>query len=219
MKIPYTNYKHLSFDLWLTLIQSHPEFKGKRNQLFKDFFEIEAPLEKVAEVIRKYDVLSNNINEKTGLNFDTFQIYYLILSALNVNLDTVDSEKLSCFYTESENLFMTYKPTLLYADTAKLFKEITSQEKTINILSNTAFIKGKTLRKLLAYYDLETSFLFQIYSDEVGFSKPNQKIFQLVYDQLSQQNIQKNEVLHIGDNEIADYKGALHFGFDAFLLK
>ena len=39
MEINYEKYHHLSFDLWLTLIQSHPEFKGKRNQLFKDFFE------------------------------------------------------------------------------------------------------------------------------------------------------------------------------------
>ena len=33
-------YKHISFDLWLTLIKSNPEFKSKRNLLFRDFFEI-----------------------------------------------------------------------------------------------------------------------------------------------------------------------------------
>ena len=37
LELEYSNYKHFSFDLWLTLIKSNPEFKKKRNLLFKDF--------------------------------------------------------------------------------------------------------------------------------------------------------------------------------------
>ena len=63
LKLEYSKHEHLSFDLWLTLIKSNPEFKNKRNSLFKDFFEVDCSLEKVSEVIRYYDVLFNNINE------------------------------------------------------------------------------------------------------------------------------------------------------------
>ncbi len=220
MNINHKNYSHLSFDLWLTLIKSNPEFKIKRNLLFRDFFAVAAPIEKVTAVVRYYDVLCNNINEKTGLNFDTYEIYYLILSALNVKIDEIETEQLNLFYAETELLFLDYKPQLLYPNIKRLFEEVTAQQKTINILSNTAFIKGRTLRKVLSHYELSEYFKFQIYSDEVGFSKPNPKVFQLVYDQINSfKTIQKNEILHIGDNSVADYKGAIDFGFGAHLLK
>lgn len=220
MKLKYSEYKHISFDLWLTLIKSNPDFKNKRNLLFKDFFEVDCSIEKINEVIRHYDVLCNNMNEKTGLNIDTFEIYYLILNALNVNIDEIGIDRLSQFYKESEFLFMKYKPVLIYPKIEFLFNEIIEQEKTISILSNTAFLKGVTLRKLMSHYELENYFSFQIYSDETGFSKPNKEIFQVVYNQIEGlKAVEKKEVLHIGDNKIADYNGAIEFGFDALLIK
>ncbi|MCP2028762.1 putative hydrolase of the HAD superfamily [Flavobacterium sp. HSC-32F16] len=220
MKIDYKNYSHISFDLWLTLIKSNPEFKKKRNLLFRDFFEVNSPIEKVNEVVRYYDVLCNNINEKTGLNLSTYEIYYLILNALDVDLHANGVERLGEFYQETERLFFDYKPDLIFPDIKLQFEEMVAQGKSINILSNTGFIKGKSLRKLLAHYELTDSISFQIYSDEVGFSKPNNEIFQLVFDQVkSSKKVQKNEILHIGDNSIADYNGARNFGFEAHLLK
>lgn len=220
MKINYKNYSHLSFDLWLTLIRSNPEFKKKRNLLFKDFFEINCSIERVNEVVRYYDVLCNSINEKTGLNLNTYEIYYLILNALEVDLNVNETERLGKFYNETEILFLNYKPELIFPDIKLQFEKITTEGKSINILSNTGFINGKTLRKILSFYELEDFISFQIYSDEVGYSKPNNEIFQLVFDQVNKtRETQKKEILHIGDNSIADYNGAVNFGFDAHLLK
>lgn len=220
MEINYEKYHHLSFDLWLTLIKSHPEFKQKRNLLFKDFFEIDHKIEKVNEVVRHYDVLCNNINENTGLNLDTYEIYYLILGGLGVDLSKYEIDKLYEFYNHTEELFLNYKPVLLYPDIKKMFVDVKNEGKSINVLSNTGFIKGKTLRKLMDYYELADYLKFQIYSDEVGFSKPNKEIYQLVFDEISKsKKIEKKDVLHIGDNVVADYNGALKFGFNAHLLK
>lgn len=220
MKLDYSKHQHFSFDLWLTLIKSNPEFKSKRNQLFKDFFEINCSIEKVTEVVRYYDVLCNTINEKTGSNIDTFEIYNLILSALNIDVNTIEIQILNQFYKETELLFLEYKPVLIYPEIGKLFAEITQQQKTINVLSNTGFIKGKTLRKLLLHYELDTCFSFQIYSDQAGLSKPNPALFELVYGEIkSLKSIEKKEILHIGDNIRADYNGAMQFGFDALLIK
>lgn len=219
MKIQHSNYKHLSFDLWLTLIKSNPEFKSKRNLLFKEYFDIDCSLEKVTEVVRYYDVLINNTNEKTGLNVDTFEIYCLILNALNIKIDEIEIKNLADFYKETELLFMQFKPNLIYPQIHLLFKEIVEQEKTINVLSNTGFIKGDTLRKLINNFELDQYFSFQLYSDETGFSKPNVKMFELVYDQIKKNKIVKKlEVLHIGDNKIADYNGAINFGYNALLI-
>lgn len=220
MKINYKNYSHFSFDLWLTLIRSNPEFKNKRNLLFKDFFEIDSSIERVSEVVRYYDVLCNNINEKTGLNLSTYEIYYLILNALEVDLSLNDVNRLGEFYQETETLFFNYKPELIFPHIKLQFEEIVNEGKSINILSNTGFIKGKSLRKIISYYELDSSIDFQIYSDEVGFSKPNNEMFQLVFDQVNKlRKTEKKDILHIGDNSIADYNGAVNFGFEAHLLK
>jgi len=220
LKINYKNYSHFSFDLWLTLIRSNPEFKNKRNLLFKDFFEIDSSIERVSEVVRYYDVLCNNINEKTGLNLSTYEIYYLILNALEVDLSLNDVNRLGEFYQETETLFFNYKPELIFPHIKLQFEEIVNEGKSINILSNTGFIKGKSLRKIISYYELDSSIDFQIYSDEVGFSKPNNEVFQLVFDQVNKlRKTEKKDILHIGDNSIADYNGAVNFGFEAHLLK
>ncbi len=220
MKIDIQKYEHFSFDLWLTLIKSNPEFKDKRNLLFKDFFEPNCTLKKVAEVVRHFDVLCNNMNEKTGLNIDTFEIYYFILNALNVNTDQITIHTLNQFYQETELLFMKFKPNLIDSKIQLLFKEMVGQQKTISVLSNTAFIKGVTLRKLMAHYELEPFFSFQIYSDETRFSKPSKEMFQLVYNHVkSLKTVEKKQILHIGDNIVADYNGAIAFGFESLLVK
>lgn len=219
MNLNISNHSHFSFDLWLTLIRSNPEFKAKRNLLFKEYFKIDLPIEKVTNVIRYYDVLCNNINEKSGLNFNTVEIYYLILNALEVDLELIDSIILEDFYNETEKLFMTFKPNLIYSDIESIFKKIKQSEKTISVLSNTGFIKGYTLKKILEYYDLNKYFSFQLYSDETGFSKPNINMFQMVYDQVCEIKFsEKKNILHVGDNARADYNGAINFGFSALLI-
>lgn len=217
LNIDYKGFKHISFDLWLTLIKSNPEFKAKRNLLFKDYFEIDSSIEKVAQQIRYYDVFCNTINERTGLNLDTNEIYLLILASLDVSIKDIEPSKLEGFYKEAEILFLNYKPTLIHSNTKKYFNSIKSEEISLNILSNTAFIKGYTLKKLLAFYEIDDCFDFQIYSDECGFSKPNKKIFELIQQEVP--HINKSQILHVGDNEVADYKGAIDFGFKAHLIK
>lgn len=210
---------HFSFDLWLTLIKSHPEFKAKRVELFSSFFNVDKPIDDVAKTVKYYDDLCNTINEVTGGNIDTFEIYLMILNALDVNIKYIDKEKLNDFYMKSEDLFLEYKPVVIFENIHNFFDNIKSQGKTINILSNTGFIKGKTMRKFLIHENLDQYIDFHIYSDEINYSKPNPLIFQEVKNKIKDQDLQLHQILHIGDNPVADYKGAKDFGFSAHLLK
>jgi putative hydrolase of the HAD superfamily len=212
-------YKHISFDLWLTLIKSNPEFKNRRNLLFKEYFDIDKPIEEVAAAIRKFDILTNSINEKAGKNFDTFEIYYLILDHLGIDIELFDRTRLAGFYHLTEDLLMKYKPLLLHDYIPAFLEKLHSQGITMNILSNTAFIKGSALRKVLAHYGLDRYFAFQLYSDETGYSKPSPQMYQLAFDEIAKiANLSKQEVLHVGDNQVSDYNGALSFGFHAYLV-
>lgn len=212
------NHSHFSFDLWLTLIKSHPEFKAKRVELFSSFFDVKKPINEVAKVVKYYDDLCNSINEITGGNIDTFEIYLLILNALEVNVKQLSKDHLNDFYQKSEYLFLEYKPVVIFENLHQFFDEIKNQGKTINILSNTGFIKGKTMRKFLRIENLDQYIDFHVYSDEMNCSKPDPKIFQEVKNLLPNQDLDVKQVLHIGDNPFADYKGAKDFGFNAHLL-
>jgi len=213
------NHCHFSFDLWLTLIKSHPEFKAKRVELFSSFFNVEKPIEEVAKTVKYYDDLCNTINEVAGGNIDTFEIYLMILGALDVDVKRLNKEKLNAFYSKSEDLFLEYKPVVIFENIHDFFEDIKNQGKTINILSNTGFIKGKTMRKFLIHENLDQYIDFHIYSDEINCSKPNPLIFQEVKNKIKDQDLPLHQILHIGDNPVADYQGAKDFGFSAHLLK
>lgn len=213
------NHCHFSFDLWLTLIKSHPEFKTKRVELFTSFFNVDKPVGEVAKAVKYYDDLCNTINEVTGGNIDTFEIYLMILGSLDVDVKQLDREKLKAFYLKSEELFLEYKPVVIFENIKDFLDQIKNQGKTVNILSNTGFIKGKTMRKFLIQEELDQYIDFHIYSDEINISKPNPLIFQEVKNKLKDQELPMHRVLHIGDNPVADYKGAKDFGFNAHLLK
>ncbi|BFO66444.1 HAD family hydrolase [Chryseobacterium sp. KCF3-3] len=213
------NHCHFSFDLWLTLIKSHPEFKTKRVELFSSFFNVDKPIEKVAKTVKYYDDLCNTINEVAGGNIDTFEIYLMILGALDVDVKQLNKEKLNEFYNKSEELFLEYKPVVIFENIHDFFEDIKNQGKTINILSNTGFIKGKTMRKFLIHENLDQYIDFHIYSDEINCSKPNPLIFQEVKNKMKDQDLPLHQILHIGDNPVADYQGAKNFGFSAHLLK
>jgi putative hydrolase of the HAD superfamily len=212
-------HDHFSFDLWLTLIKSHPEFKTKRVELFSSFFNVDKPIEEIAKAVKYYDDLCNAINEVIGGNVDTFEIYLLILNSLNVDIKQLNQDNFKEFYQKSEDLFLEYKPVVIFKELHNFFDEIKNQGKTINILSNTGFIKGKTMRKFLINENLDQYIDFHIYSDEIKCSKPNPLVFQEVKNQIRNQELQMDQILHIGDNPIADYKGAKDFGFSAHLLK
>lgn len=214
-----SNYQHFSFDLWLTLIKSNPEFKHKRNLLFQSFFNINSSFNQITETIKYYDDLCNIINETVGKNIDTFEIYLLILSALQVDITLITIDVLQTFYNQTETLFLEYHPQFICVNMTETFDQIKSEGKTISILSNTGFIKGVTMRKFLEHSDITKYFDFQIYSDEIFVSKPSYQAFQEVYTQIGTVDLPKNQVLHIGDNPRADFAGAKNFGFSAFLIQ
>lgn len=68
-------------------------------------------------------------------------------------------------------------------------------------------------------YELSDYFMFQLYSDEIGISKPNHSVFDLVFHKVNDHcRVTKSEVVHIGDNKFADYLGAKNYGFQAILI-
>lgn len=220
LDIDIDSFEHFSFDLWMTIIKSNPEFKPKRAELFKSHFSIDKDIIDISETIKYYDRLYTTISEKTGRHIFREDIFLVILDALGVDIKQISEVDLTIFFKKSDNLFLQYLPNLLWKDIEYLLHEIRVKGKTANILSNTAFIHGSSLRIALESLGLTKYFSFMIFSDEVGISKPNMKIYELMYEKVvAEKAIEKAEIIHIGDNVVADYNAALEYGIQSKLIK
>ena len=216
-------YKHYSFDLWLTLIRSNPEYKKQRAKFFFDNYNFhKKSLEEVNHIFRQVDLMCNAINERTGKNIDAEEMYLMVISLVNDNRIPLDEIDIDEIYIKMETLLFQYLPFLYCDETFGVLNHLKqNNNSSISILSNTGFIKGLTLRKVLKELNLLDLFDFQIYSDETGFSKPSKNLFQLMVKtavELRGDSLSLNEILHVGDNPIADIAGATKVGIDSLLI-
>ncbi|MPT33171.1 MAG: phosphoglycolate phosphatase [Chryseobacterium sp.] len=220
VEIDIDSYEHFSFDLWMTIIRSNPQFKPKRTVLLKEYFDIDKNVEEIDRVIRHYDNLFNIISEKTGNHIEREEVFFLILASLGKDIQGISVDDLRGFFMRSDKLFIENIPLIIWKDIDQLLKKIKEKEKTASILSNTAFIYGDSLRKVLRQLELEQYFSFMIFSDEIGLSKPNIKIFEYLYKKTQElRPLHRSQIIHIGDNKIADQNGALSYGMNAKLVK
>ncbi|GEP92604.1 putative hydrolase of the HAD superfamily [Chitinophaga terrae (ex Kim and Jung 2007)] len=219
-----SKYRHYSFDLWLTLIRSNPSFKKERAKfIFDNFNQFQKPLEEAEKAFRRIDLLANAINEKTGKHMDTDELYLMVISEFNDHQYDLQSVDLAALYNEMEQLFFRFMPRVYCNETKKVLETLYKRgDCTISLLSNTAFIKGSTLRQVLQQLEIGSYFKFQIYSDETGMSKPNILLFRKMIDQvaISRNNelIPLQEIVHIGDNNKADIDGANAAGIQSLLI-
>ncbi len=205
--------KHISFDLWLTLIKSHPLFKKKRAEYIHSRFNPKGlTVEQIDSLIRKLDKVFDWHNEHTGQKLAARTMYNTILQFTHNDFNVEMGEEITQY---SDQLFLEYLPELLNDNIIPMLSNLRERGYTLNLSSNTGFIEGHTLQKALEQLNMLHYFSFCIYSDQVGASKPSASFFQEVYKKV---NVAKDEVLHIGDNPITDYKGALAFGFRALLI-
>lgn len=220
--MPY--YQHYSFDLWLTLIKSNPEFKIERARYFHRHHNVyQKSVEDIAAIFRRVDLLVNAINEKTGKNIDADEMYLMVLDSIHdgqLNLDEVDTDHL---HAKMEELLFLYPP-LLYNDVTfdALHRLKQKSGGTFSLLSNTGYITGKTLRKVLALHRLGDFFDFQLYSDETGMSKPNPAFFGAMLNNIGICNPGKDipltSIIHVGDNPKNDITAAEALGISTLLI-
>ncbi len=178
-------------------------------------------VEEVALIFRQVDLMVNAINERTGKNIDAEEMYLMVISIMNDHEVDMNSIDIAALYDTTEKLLFNYMP-LIYCDaTSRVLTDLKEKEnKSLNILSNTGFIKGSTLRTVLKDIGIGHLFDFQIYSDEIGMSKPNKELFQHLLTSVSHHNdqISSNEIIHVGDNPVADIKGAASVGINSLLI-
>jgi putative hydrolase of the HAD superfamily len=89
-----------------------------------------------------------------------------------------------------------------------------SQKYKIILISDTGFEPGKALRKAIAGTGLKDIFKYEVFSDETGYSKPDKRAFELA-SRISETDLV--DMIHIGDREEKDIKGARSAGMYSIL--
>jgi putative hydrolase of the HAD superfamily len=86
---------------------------------------------------------------------------------------------------------------------------------TLAVISDTGFASGRAQDRLLEKDGARDFFTATIYSMDVGHAKPRPEIFAAAVAELG---FSPGEILHIGDNERTDVRGALAAGYRAVRL-
>lgn len=84
----------------------------------------------------------------------------------------------------------------------------------LGVISDSIVTPGRVLRRVLEQHDLLRYFDAFVFSDEVGASKPDRRLFEAAARALG---VQPHEILHVGDREANDVDGVLGVGGQAVL--
>jgi len=205
--------KHISFDLWLTLIRSHPDFKKRRAEfLCSEYNPLDYSVSSIMEVVQTTDMVSDRLNEITGHKVPTELMYRRILVKLGYDPTSISDDLIHLIKLKVNRLFMNYPPPLLNESILPILRYLKNEGYILNISSNTGYIEGSTMETTLKNIGISEFFDFCIFSDQIGLSKPSVDFYDKV---LERAGCKKDEILHIGDNYKADYLGAMNFGFKA----
>lgn len=200
--------KHISLDLWNTLLISNPNFSVERVKYFSKNYLSNINNDIISKEIENIGIETDLINMSEGISIPSEKMYSkLLFKQQNLLLD---ESELKTIYSDLELIFLKNLPFIMYnIDTLKdCFENLLSKDYSLNISSNTAYIKGKTLINVLEKLELKQYFSFFIFSDEINFSKPSKKFFEKLLKNCGKLKINKENIIHIGDSIEADISGA-----------
>lgn len=202
-----TKIRAITFDLWKTLlepssieqylIESLQNYSKKKHLSFSS-----EQLEQALAVPK--------LNYKEHRDFPPYIHFYteerliLILNQLGQNMEGNLEKKLFHDFEMTSHYVL---PTIIES-TRELLENL-SQNYQIGLISDTGMTPGKILIQILEELDIRQYFDTFVFSDEIGFYKPNSKMFQTA---LSKLKCNSNESIHIGDYQHTDIIGAQSFG-------
>jgi len=190
----------VSFDVWDTLLRLKPfhikiaqEIATQNNMNSMEIYE---------DMVKNYQQLKE-CRRNRKLRYDDIVNHCLELSSQNLGISI---ELLKQGVTRAVLNIEPYD--LLVKEAPQILDELYLQGKQIVTLGNLIFWPGSYNRILLERSGLTKYFKYQLYADEIKYSKPSKEIFSRLCQTL---NLEPQQIVHIGDNKIEDYEGALNF--------
>ena len=214
--------KAITFDLWDTVfIDDSDEPKRKqagrptkaleRRQLLKQFIgnHQEISQETVNAV---YDVQDAEFKKTWHDQHITWTVRERIEKVLNGLGATLPDDEMAELVRLHEEMELEFRPD--FVDGVHEAIRTLHKKYKLAVISDAIFSPGRALRELLKGEGLLQYFSAFVFSDEIGCSKPDKRIFKAAKDDLG---VSYNEIVHIGDRENNDISGPKSMGMHAIL--
>lgn len=194
--------KHISFDVWNTLISANPSYAAARTVAIASIAGITFEQAKEAYAVVKKQLDAEAEQFVCG---DVGRAWGVLGIHLGLTADQRDNLQTTC-----ENLFRAFPP-ILNMDLVDQLMYL-SVDYEMSIKSNTNFISGKLLSEVVGF-DRMPWWSFTHFSDDLYMCKPDIFFFLQTLICSGLDDIATDEVLHVGDSKIFDGK-CVDYGFN-----
>ncbi len=198
----------ISFDFWNTLYGNGDE--PKRHDLRVDYFSKivsnyiktdRFSIEKVFKASTEFFIYEWQNNYRTPSAHERIQYMSKLLS---VQFEKSDVDKICAYFG---HLIFSVPPQNTSIN-LNIVRQL-AVNYPLALISDTGYISGMYIREFLRKEDIISSFKSLVFSDEQEFCKPHTSVFQKTCKKL---NIPCSQLIHIGDLEKTDIKGAKDSG-------
>ena len=213
----------ITFDLWDTIVHDDSDEpkraaaglrskKDERRYVLWQALNAQEPIEK-ATLWLAYDVADAAFNRVWRHQHITWPIAERIDVILHGLGRSLPDDVLAQVIDAHERMEVDIPPDLINGCAAALAD--LSQKHQLAVVSDAIVTPGRWLRKLLEKHDVKRYFSGFAFSDEIGHSKPHRSMFATVAEQLG---VPFDRMLHIGDRDHNDVRGARAVGMKAVLF-
>jgi putative hydrolase of the HAD superfamily len=206
MSEPTPVIRLVSFDVWGTLLRGNPVFKARREALVAEAFGTGTT--PTADAMATADGELDADTLRTGNHYGCAERLERAADVLGV--PPLPNAALVAVEAGLTDALSTDPPTLTEPDLPDTLGRLRTAGLGLAVTSNTGFLTGVQMRPVLTGLGLRVE--HYVFSDEVGRSKPAPEIFNHL---AGTAGCRPAEILHVGDNEVADVRGALGAGLQA----
>jgi len=212
----------ITFDLWDTLVhddsdEQHRAAKGlrskrdERRHLVWQALNADAPIELDAVVLAydSVDAAFNKVWKEHHITWPIAERLELIVRGLSRS-----RPKAWEALVQATSIMEVEMPPDIIDGCLETLESL-SKDYQLAIVSDAIVTPGLELRRLLGNHEIVDYFSAFAFSDEVGHSKPHPDMFTTVLDDMK---LSPSEVVHIGDRDHNDIKGAQAMGMKAILF-
>ena len=212
----------VTFDFWETLFMDTPELDRRRDELRCQGLRenlaklgVEVSIEDLTDGFRESMAWLANIWKKGEQVSTLEQIRYIVNHATkNRAILLTDPEALMRLEESYWSPSLT-APATLNAEAPEIFQQLRELGLKIGLICNTGRGPGHALRELMRREGVFDYFDATIFSDEVGYGKPDTRIFLTAAKRLG---LEPSDILHVGDNIENDVRGAQSAGMKTLLF-
>ncbi len=212
----------ITFDLWDTIfVDDSDEPKRaaqglaskpvERRNLVRQFLERHEPIptEHIDLAYNTVDAAFRQVWYGQNITWTVRQRLEVLLKGLGRDLPESEMAELVRLHEDME---LTVRPDLAVGAAGVL--QSLHGKYQLGVVSDAIFSPGRALRQLLEHYDILKFFDAFVFSDEVGFAKPEACVFEAAAEGLG---VEPRDIVHIGDREQKDIEGPHAVGARAVL--